>query len=237
MSVVIRILVSLAITVSSAAALAVPSLQLYSSEGEWDSLEETWVVSPDPGVTTFDLTAFAVDKGFGSKAGNAFDGSDTNAYLVLSILPPGVFDGDEDAGDFGIVEVDGDDTSDWSYGTPPTEDPMSPHGIFPTWYVTYMFNFGEPDQAVFNTSGDGFDATPKDIGFRRDFTVDFGGLFTAGSILHVDLFTLDEEGEVHKVAPFSHDAEAIISVPEPSQLVLFGMGLLLLVAARYRRAG
>ena len=152
---------------------------------------------------------------------------------------------------FGTFDVDGTtlgaSASDWNFGTPPVgsvtppyNDSLSPHGVFPTWYIQYAFKFGgNGTTSVFQTNADdpGY-MTDTDKGWRNDFSIDTSNFLldpASHMALHVDLYTLDANNNVYASAPYSHDAQ--ISVPEPSPVVLLGAGLLMMVLGFRRRRG
>jgi hypothetical protein len=166
-------------------------------------------------------------------------------------------------GSFGSFEVDGTTvavTGDMTYGAPPLEaDPtwesgdLQKHGIFETFYYEVAFQFDPNDvTAVYDTQttrfADGFDdsvsaafcaANPGDCMYFVEFEVD-KTLLNASLQLHGDLYNTEcangdcslENGSYDK-APFSHDVETI---PEPSGLMLFAAGLLV-VGYKLRRQG
>lgn len=215
---------------------ALPSLQLYidpaANPGATYNLgSQTWVYSGN----TLTLTAFAVDKNFGSHNGNAFAGTVTDAYLSIALeggsIPSGSLGDTLPASAFGTLNINGGDSplDHWVYGIPPeaTVDSMdcaadlAPHGVFPTWFTQYQFNFGSYGASVFNTQPG---KTGTDTGFRKDFTIDLGNI--DASVVHFDLFTLNSDSNIRKFAPYSHDAEANTApVPEPASAALLALGL------------
>ena len=130
----------------------------------------------------------------------------------------------------------------WEYGNAPISDPndLSGHSIYPTFFQIFEFDF--------NTAGNVYDtelcemASPIECdtspGLVEQLIVG-GTNFLGDYMLHIDLLTMaydsdgNQTGDVWNNAPFSHDA--LISVPGPSQLALFALGLFLMLGARIRR--
>jgi hypothetical protein len=225
----------------------VPSLSLYidpalNPGAYYDTTTETWVYN---GGSAFTLTAFAVDKDFGSNAGDAFASTGTNAILsvALSGAPAGTTGQTQPGATLGTLSVDGNTVGGtWTYGVPPLEtvlthdggSDLASHGEFPTWFAEYSFDFGSFGDSVFDTQPGSNPGT--DTGWRKDFAVDLSNLLGSGA--HFDLYTMatNKKGEVgiNKFAPFSHDAEAggEAPVPEPATLSLAAFGLLALAGSR-----
>lgn len=133
------------------------------------------------------------------------------------------------------------DSSDLVYGTPPTDpaitNELSPHGIFPTYYLEFAFNFGANTIAAYNVQTD---ASASGNLYYKDFAVDTTGLL-AGYQLHFDLYDDAPALTGRHFAPYSHDASSRIksggySVSENhATLILFGIGLIgLAVSSRVR---
>jgi len=219
------------IAFGGSAAYAIPTLQLDIAGGTYDGSTET-IVTTD---TTFTVYAYL----------NADTVGDTY-YLNISVNPdPGTYPDDVDLGSFSInggpqIDV----TGDMIYGYAPYDDTgwdgqdLPPHGIFPTYYLEYEFDFIESDTTTgYNTQdnpGAGlFDDAGNDMYYvefeidTSDFNYDYGD----GSSLHFDLYnTVVQERrfsdiDVDDFAPFSHDAEAV-PVPEPATALFLGIGLL-----------
>ena len=222
----------------STSVLAVPSLQLWSDPNDgavWDSVTSTWVIDESTS-STFSLTAFALEEAFLPDTGKT-------AYLSFTIFSD-TFDEFTDPDLFGSISDTGDllTGNPWIFGTPPVDvtankDVMARHGIFPAWFIEMSFDFGSLGSLnVFQTQFTDTNYLGSVVdGYRKDFTVDFSGLgeILRGSVVHIDLYTINSDGSVNRFAPFSHDAE--VTVPEPSTIALFGLGLFLMGGARIRR--
>jgi hypothetical protein len=225
----------------STPAFALNSLQLYLPDGTYTWSDQTWIIQPDG--STFTLTALAMDSDLApiKTEGDAFLGSATNA--ILSIALGGSFQGPgfEDPDTFASLTITDESSntttipgSTWQWGTPPVNDPnlnpsadLAPHGIYPTWYYEYHFAFDDPfGEGTWDTQDTHDPGTYSKFGWREDFLVDIAGIDPLlVNNVHFDLYTLDGDGEIHKFAPFSHDAQAA-PVPEPATLLLLGSGLM-----------
>lgn len=233
------LLVTLAIGFAGSAA-AFPAVQLGAgSVGDWtyDWSTETWVVTESP----FELLALAnATKADGGKGNYAWDPAGAGsqaAYLVASAVPMINFDGFDItlSNDGGVLAM-----TDSGYGAPPVADSndLAPHGIFDTYFEIYAFNFDGPLTSVYDAQPPGGGSGG---GYIEAFDITINWLAAGVTGVHFDLFTLQGDGIydvaggggiVEVFAPFSHDATF---VPEPTGLVLFSAGLLVVAyAIRHR---
>lgn len=165
----------------------------------------------------------------------------TNYYLSAGILPGQMALPLPDVGSFSI---DGTlyTTATLNYGDPPLNVPdiqpgdLAPHGVYPTYYVEVSFNFSGATVGAYNTA----DGTTQagSLLYYHDFSVNVSGL-RSGYSVHFDLY--DEKVKqgnyvVDDFAPFSHDAQSRLRVPDNgSTVLLMGIALILLRLATWRR--
>ncbi len=152
-----------------------------------------------------------------------------------------------------IVEV----TQDMVFGNPPLEDSvshdgqdLSPHSVFPTYFLELTFRFDEDNTAVnYNVEsagGGGLVEDPDGDMLFHAFAFDIEEL-DAPYDLHFDLYhtRIKNSGDIdiEFFAPFSKDAGTAqippttittAHVPEPPMLLLMGLAIGLL--ARQRRS-
>ena len=222
----------LGIILTAGTALAIPSLQLDVEGGTYDWSTQT-IIAPD---STFTLDAYLIRNRTNTLG---------DTYYISAALVPVTDTANTDLGSF---EFNGETiqvTADMVYGVPPLEDylaadkgDLATHGIYPTYYAEFAFQFSSDDRAVkYDTQDDpGAGPTESATGtmYYTTFTIDTSNL-AYGYTLHFDLYNTDSgtwrlcqgsDVDITGFAPFSHDAESGGQVPEPSTLLLMGLGLL-----------
>lgn len=230
-----------ALTFASAPARAVPELQLDILGGTYDSTTQTIMSASN----SFALYAYSL--------------SLPGSFFLSMALVPAVT-----AGNYGSFTVNGSTinvTGDMTFGTPPLETilggaetdrgDLPTHGMYPTYFAEQMFTFSAADQSGLYNTQDQTGAGPQagtGMYFAR-FDFDLSGL-AAGFGLHFDLYNESiisycknrnctiGDIDVNKFAPFSHDAQAMVTaIPEPETyaMLLVGLGLMAFVARRRRQ--
>ena len=229
---VLNLIGSLSLLALSGSAFALPALQLGPGDGgtwDYDTSTQTWMVSDG----SFDLNAYANCQGLDSCNGKyAWDEAGSSmqyAYLVAAAVPQTT-----DGTDAFDISVNGASLLTSGFGTPPIEDSnsLAGHGIYDTYFEIYEFRFdgplGEIHDTQPGTSGTG-------DGYTESFNISINSLLEGVSGVHFDLFTVSgdrydsetfSKDLVYAFAPFSHDAE--YGVPEPSTVLMLGLGLLAL---------
>lgn len=167
---------------------AIPSLQLDIKNGTYDTTTKTIVASKDK----FTLYAYLIPD---------CNASLDDKYYISAALSPQV-NIPSDLGSFSFAERDTIVvTEDLILGTPPVDtlyagqgaDPgdLSPHGIFPTYFMEYSFTFDESHKAVaYNTQDNpGIGPIPDSNGgmYYHAFEVDTS-LIDYPYVVHFDLY-------------------------------------------------
>lgn len=223
----LSIVLSLAYSVS---AYALPALQIGNGDmgnWEWEAGTQTWATDS----SSFSVNTFA--NALDARGQYAWDSADSTrtAYLVFAAAP--MTADAADVFDIGLSGTSALTFVESGYGAGLLTDPnsLAPHGIYDTYYEVYSFNFDEAIQEIYNVQPGS--TTETGPGYAESFNVDVLRLDEGVTGIHMDLYTMDANGQVASFAPFSHDAE--YNVPEPSTLVLLGAGLLLLSATKRRK--
>ena len=207
---------------------ALPVLQLDADPAIYvGGAEESTV----PTSSAFTLTALLA----GNRLCDGFTYLDYNFFIAAAITPPQK----DVAINFGSFAINGAafDADDMVWGTPPSdgaEGDLASHGVYETWYREFAVTFDPNDTiAAYNVEpGDDPDIKPGDLLYYTDFAVDVSELnYLYG--LHFDLYgylkgDLSCKPDKTIVAPFSHDVNTK-PVPEPSTMILLGLGLLGLI--------
>lgn len=212
-------------------AYALPTLQLDIAGGRYNHTTDTIVTAND----VFTLYALLSPNRY-----NAL--SDT--YYISAAVTPQVHT-PQSLGSFAFNGSTVNITSGMDYGVPPLEailgsdrGDMPTHGIFPTYFKQFEFQFNSANSIEsYNSedrarSGSSIDTAYSSTGemYFAAFDLDVSSL-SPGYELHFDLYntTLNKytgDVDITKFAPFSHDAEtSSTSVPEPGTLLLMGSGL------------
>ena len=210
-------------------AVAVPMLQLDASPGTYIGGTTEGTVTTSNTFTLYALLNSLTPAG---------------PYYISAALAPAPSKAGADLGSFIFNGQTVRATGDMTWGSPAM---LQPHGVYPTWYKEFAFNFS-PAQTTVNydvadvqNQHNGPVLTTPGDALYQGFSVDVTGLAT-GSTLVFDLYTYSTTATtigsakkpkvVYKTtfdfAPFSHNAEsASHSVPdEGSTFALVGLALI-----------
>lgn len=199
-----------------AVAWAIPNLQLDASPAVYDTSTQSSV------ATAEQFTLFALMHGL--------DVNQTYHLAAGVAAPPSSSSMNLGSFVFGSQTIDV--TADMTWGSPPD---MPAHGVYPTWYKVFDFDFvGAAKTTNYNVEDvvgvhTGPVANPSGNAWFVPFEVDVSGL-VAGTALVFDLYTYDTSGKKVKFvkAPFSHNGESSGNqVPDGGATVaLLGLALL-----------
>ncbi|TXT24980.1 MAG: hypothetical protein FD134_1277 [Gallionellaceae bacterium] len=225
---------------------AVPVLQLGIVGGTYDSATQT-VVATTP---AFSLYAFL--------APNSSNTLSDSYYLSMAITPQ--VSTPANLGSFTYNSTTVAVTSGMTYGYPPIDtfsagaDPgdLAAHSVFPTYFKEVGFSFSSSNQSgIFNTQDNPiWGPRPGSGMYFNRFDFDTSNL-AVGYAVHFDLYNTklcingrgpcsgNTDTDITQFAPFSHDAQSMISAPHPAipepetyAMLLAGLGLLGLAAGR-----
>jgi hypothetical protein len=214
----ILLLVSMALLIAGSAN-AVPDLQMFIAGSSYDQTTDTWVTNSN----TFDLYVIGANTAM------------SDVLVSMALNTPA----SENPNGSVSIGVDGTPYDSWTYGTP---NLLPPHDIFPAWYTEFNSgNYGLIG-GVGNTlegydpSITGYLSNSNASGQFKKFTISISGTDYA----HFDGFLYFKDRKEHtkiKFAPFSKDAESQVNtVPEPTSMALFGLGMLGMgIARKFRK--
>ena len=251
-------LLGLSLLASASKAEAEPFLQLDILGGHYDALTQTIVA----GSGEFTLLALLTPQTNTTAA--QLSGLLNETYYISAAVSPQAGPTNASIGSFswgvpGTPNVTYNVTSDMTYGTPPLEgflaatDPgdLASHGIFPTFFRQFNFQFSSANRSVtYNSADQPGGLTPtsatSNVSYYQLFNLTTA--LAGDNVLHFDLYNtaLQECGnnrsctpgdvDVNKFAPFSHDAESTTNrVPEPGSMALVSVGLALGATVLRRR--
>jgi hypothetical protein len=224
-SFLIAFTVLLVVAVTAPVVHALPGLQLDISGGFYDTTTETIMTTSD----TFTLYALLDTTKFSTA-----ELSDT--YYIAAALSPQTGPASVTLGTFKFDGTTVGATSGMTYGVPPLEgllaawDPgdLAKHSVYPTYFKEFAFKFDPSKTAIAYDTQDnpgGFQAGSGSLLYAA-FQVD-KALLDSPYQLHFDLYSTklySGDEDIKHFAPFSHDAGT--TVPEPSAVLLLGVGLL-----------
>lgn len=217
---------------STNAAHAVPTLQLYSEGAVYDSSTESWMVYDDP----FTLQVLGAD------VPNQLNLVDEvklhiavpSQYFTTAgfVQISGVLSSLE-GGPFGTLTFN---ASSFTHGIPDELSGNSgnarTHGIYQdAWYVSVPIEDLQvnkiPSDDIINyvDIAQGSSSPGHDTGDIDLYNINYSGFF----LIHMDLTGMTRYArssrDAMEFAPFSHDADAPPPIPEPSTFILLGLGI------------
>lgn len=230
-------------------ALAIPNLQIYSPQGEYDIASETWI------IPYYDYELWVIGTHLevkDVKLAFAVPDDEDGSIQVTWLNPSSPDYGDDDpyANNFTLTLNDPDsglDSNRFDYedyrseyeGTDNDPDPATygfgsgiplagdgaqipPHGVFPTdFYEYFIGDFGTGETVQNYIPGDEWGDTAA--GEIKKFYVSVSD-YTWVDIIAYDHVILSKNKAKYVFTPFSHDGAS--TIPEPATMLLLGSGLI-----------
>ena len=213
---------------------AIPTLQLDIGGGIYDTATETIVAQ------SFDFTLYALLTPSNNASQDDIDALLADTYYISAAVVPAISEPGADLGSFTFNGDTIDVTGHMNYGNPPMEDvpdhlkdpnDLPSHGIFPTYFIEYSFQFHSTDNvSSYNTQDNpgGIDFNTLGDTYYVEFDIDTSNL-NPNYVIHFDLYNTVVKNcgdiDIDDFAPFSHDAQSM-PIPEPATMLLLGTGLI-----------
>jgi len=210
-------------------AWALPSLQLYfdptipfNTNATYNTTNQGWETDGNPVVLSTFMQGLNLSDTFRViiSLPNQPSSSNPNGIIDLPIVS-----------EYVTTEGSLGSPGAWIFGNPG----LPPHGVFDTWHTSYDFTFTSGNAATIFDVQTGGSFQP---GFRDDFLIAFGSGAEDDVPYHFDLVDVTAgtvDGHFKEFAPFSHDAQRVQIIPEPSTVVLLGLGIIGFVVFWRRR--
>ncbi|MCH7592714.1 MAG: choice-of-anchor N protein [Planctomycetes bacterium] len=230
----------LAIALGVSSAHAIPALQIYIEGSVYDSVTETWVLTPATPLDTIRLWTIGNIDGPGGK------GSITDVRLAIAYdsgLTP----------TFSLMPKETDGFGGWVDPTTPSAptflqtvtdgsapllgngSPLPSHGIYGAGTDWQEFSLGDFTE-ITSSIADVIDIFPIPVGLGGHINVYELGIADApdNAVLHFDLYNEILAGTHAKFAPFSHDGEVVVPLPGATVLAAIGFGCVGFVRRRFQ---
>ena len=233
-------------------AFALPTLQLAIEDGWYYDGPSTTTRDTETSISSTPVfTLYALLDPEGKVTGGSAATVDDLFYISAALYPKVPYT-DMNLGSFTFGTQTFNVTTDMDYGNPPlekyltrTNEDLQKHGIYPTFFTEFAFQFDRANMAIPYNAQDNPDGFVEDLSdtsnfYFNAFSVDASGL-TGDWTIHFDLYTknlisgVDEplDYKIGDFAPFSHDAQSGGDdippgnpIPEPGTMMLLGAGLL-----------